>query len=80
MVVRKKWTNPKPTLRRIYRLALVANRLVLYMDVELKFTNLKLAFAEAVGRLSRTLLVYSDVVHSNVVGVRSEIGRNATIA
>ena len=38
------------------------------MQAEWKFVNLKPPFAEAVGTPSRTLLVYSDVVHSIVVG------------
>ena len=38
------------------------------MQAEWKFLNLRTAFAEVVGTPSRTLLEYSAVVHSNVVG------------
>lgn len=44
------------------------NRLALYMDMEWKFINLKPAFTGAVGTLSQTLLVYSDMALSNMVG------------
>ena len=44
------------------------DQLFLYMQVEWKFLNLRTAFAEVVGTPSRTLVVYSDVVHCNVVG------------
>ena len=38
------------------------------MEAEWKILNLRSALADVVGTPSRTLLVYSDVVYSNVVG------------
>ena len=44
------------------------DELVLSQMVEWKFRNLNKAFEQAVTQTSRTLLLYSDVVNSNIVG------------
>ena len=44
------------------------DKLVLSQMVEWKFRNLNKAFEQAVTQMSRTLLLYSDVVNSNIVG------------
>ena len=44
------------------------DELVLSQTVEWKFRNLNKAFEQAVTQTSRTLLLYSDVVDSNIVG------------
>ena len=44
------------------------NWMKLNLLADWKFMNLCQAFADAVGTQSRTLLLYSDVVHSNLVG------------
>ena len=44
------------------------DELFVYMQAECKFLNLRLAFNDVVGTPSWTLLEYSDVVQSNVVG------------
>ena len=41
--------------------------LIVSQMVELKFRNLNKAFEQAVTQTSRTLLLYSDVVNSNIV-------------
>ena len=46
------------------------DELVLSQMVEWKFRNLSKAFEQAVTQTSRTLLLYSDVVNSNIVGMR----------
>ena len=44
------------------------NELVLRQMVEWKFWNLNKAFKQAVTQMSRILLLYSNVVNSNIVG------------
>ena len=44
------------------------DKLVLSQMVEWKFRNLNKAFEQAFTQMSRTLLLYSDVVNRNIVG------------
>ena len=49
------------------------NKLVLSQMVEWKFRNLNKAFEQAVTQMLRSLLLYSDVVHSIIVGDASHL-------
>ena len=53
----------------------------LYLNLfsDLKFSRLRQAMAKAVGQPSQTLLMYSDVVRSNVVGDTEKCRTNATV-
>ena len=45
-----------------------SDHLQLSQDINWRFTNLNVTFREVVGEPSRTFLVYSDLVDSNIVG------------
>ena len=52
-----------PSSKPLWRVRM--GRFTLYMHVDWRFLNPRHTFTETTGTLPRTLLLYSDVVHSN---------------